>query len=398
MLYMKILKYLLLLLAVFMTACMPPVLEQATVTPDSNPADLADTEWYLESFGEPGTESPVVEGSTITLKFEGNGQAAGQSGCNSYGGSYTIQPGALRFEEVTSTLVACEDQVVNDQEEEYLKALRAAGRFNVSDDRLVIWYENNGRVLNFARASGATPAPLPTTSLVPTVGALPGSNQERVVFEAGATSVTRSGNLSDGETREYVLSAAAGQRMHIQTVGYKAPVQFTLSGPDGQAWSGKEGASDVYIFTQEVFLPEDGDYVVKVSVPPEKQSTRFDIVFTVDDNPAPVDPPERVELNSGIGTVQRNGLLPSGPGMKEYLISATAGQTMTITIVSDDVPLSLVIATPSGVKRIPETSPAEGAYQISHSFTLAETGDYLVTISKADHTPSTNYTIDFVIQ
>jgi hypothetical protein len=57
-----------------------------------------------------------------------------------------------------------------------------------------------------------------------------------------------------------------------------------------------------------------------------------------------------------------------------------------------------MITTPSGVQRIPETFPAEGAHEISHSFTLAETGDYLVRLDKADHTPSTNYTADFVIE
>lgn len=192
---MNPLQYPLLLLTVILTACMPSVLEQATATSDGNQASLSNTEWSLESFGEPGMESPVIDGSTITLKFDGNGQVAGQSGCNSYGGPYIIQSGALRFREVISTLVACEDQVVNDQEQEYLNALRTAGRFNMSDDRLVIWYENDRRVLNFTRASDIAPAPLPINNLEPTVGDLPGSiappSQERVVFESGAISATR---------------------------------------------------------------------------------------------------------------------------------------------------------------------------------------------------------------
>ena len=59
---MNLLKYPLLLLALFLAACAPPVLEQATATSANNQADLANTEWYLESFGEPGTESPLIEG------------------------------------------------------------------------------------------------------------------------------------------------------------------------------------------------------------------------------------------------------------------------------------------------------------------------------------------------
>lgn len=399
---MNLLKYPLLLLAVLLTACTAPVQEPPTTTSDNRQSSLTNTEWSLQSFGKSSTESPLIGGSTITLKFEGDGQVSGQSGCNSYGGRYTIQPGTLRFKEVTSTLVACEDQAVNDQEQEYLNALRTAERFTVGEDRLVVWYDNDRGMLNFVRVSGATLAPSPTNSLEPTVGALPRSttpaSQERVVLESWATSTTRSGNLSAGETMEYLLSAAAGQRMHIQTVGYSAPVQFTLYGPDGHTWSGEPGASDVYIFTKEVFLPEDGDYMVRLSVPPENEPTRFDIVFTVDNNLAPVEPSERVEFDSGTGTTQQSGLLPSGFGVKVYVVAARAGQTMTVNVTSADVPLSLMITTPSGVQRIPETSPAEGAYQISHSFTLAETGDYLVTLNKADHTPSTSYTIDFIIQ
>jgi hypothetical protein len=72
---------------------------------------------------------------------------------------------------------------------------------------------------------------------------------------------------------------------------------------------------------------------------------------------------------------------------------------MTVDIFSDDVPLSMTITMPSGMQRIPEMFPAEGGgYLIGHEFTLPESGDYLVTLTKADHTPSTNYTADFAIK
>ncbi len=40
----------------------------------------------------------------------------------------------------------------------------------------------------------------------------------------------------------------------------------------------------------------------------------------------------------------------------------------------------------------------EGVLQIRHSFSLAETGGYLVTLNKADHTPRTNYEITFMVR
>jgi hypothetical protein len=92
-------------------------------------------------------------------------------------------------------------------------------------------------------------------------------------------------------------------------------------------------------------------------------------------------------------------LLPSSAGVKQYVLTAEAVQTMTVDVFSDDVPLSLTITTPGGMQRIPEMSPAEGGgYRIGHEFTLTESGDYLVTLTKDDQTPSTNYTADFTIR
>jgi hypothetical protein len=109
--------------------------------------------------------------------------------------------------------------------------------------------------------------------------------RERVVFESGENIATRSGALAESGVKEYVLSATAGQRLHVQKVGYNAPVAFTVTGPDGDAWSGEQGASDVYIFAAQRNLPQDGDYVVALSVPSGAGVTRFDVAFTVDANP-----------------------------------------------------------------------------------------------------------------
>lgn len=385
---MKYSNSLLLLIALLMSACMPLQPGQPTIPTDDNPPNLANSGWLLESFGAPGAEAPVINGSSITLAFEGNGQAGGHSGCNSYGGPYSVQGSTLKFAEISSTLIACDDQTITDQEKDYLNALRTAGRFTVDGEFLTIWYEGDSKVLNFVQA--------PATASINSPEPMPG--RERVVFEPGATSATRSGTLNAGEVKEYVVIAAAGQRMHVQTTGYSAPVHFTLSGPDGHAWSGEPGGSDIYIFTQEVFLPEDGDYVVMLSVPAGEKSTRYDVALTVDIGSQSTEPPERVLFESGVTSVQRSGPFPNGAGVKQYVLAAREGQTMTVTLTSDGAPISLMITTPSGAQRIPETSPADGVHQISHSFSLAESGDYVVILNKADHTSSTNYEVTFLIE
>jgi hypothetical protein len=84
--------------------------------------------------------------------------------------------------------------------------------------------------------------------------------------------------------------------------------------------------------------------------------------------------------------------------MEQYILSTYAGQTIIININSGDVPIGLTITSPSGNQRFTETSLADGRYRLSITYTLAEAGDYLIMLTKADRTPGTYYTADIIIQ
>jgi heat shock protein HslJ len=255
-------------------------------TPEAE-SSLANTTWVLVSFEESGVETPVTGGSTITLEFDSQGQAGGSGGCNSYSTQYESQENQLSFAVNTSTLMACEQPGIGEQEQRYFRALGSADTFELAGDRMTIWYDNLQGVLNFVAATTITPtvpptAPSNSTSTAPlTPTAANGSSRERVEIMPGATSATRSGDLPAGGIKEYVLSALAGQTIHVQTVGYNAPVEFTLTSPSGETWSGEPQPSDVYIFTVQVILPQDGDYVVMLSVPPDPGTTHYDVTFTI---------------------------------------------------------------------------------------------------------------------
>lgn len=245
--------------------------------------------------------------------------------------------------------------------------------------------------------------PSPTWTIAPSAEELPTNPGELVEFEPGILSTTLSDILVDGGNKDYVLSATAGQSLYIQVVGYDAPVEFTLSSPGGTTWSGESRAGDVYIIEVQVVLPEDGDYKVTLTVPSEQGSTRYDMTFSIDavllfNFSSPTDPPEPVIIDSGASSAQRSGLLPSGVSVKQYSLAATVGQTMTIDIISDGVPVNLFLDSPSGRRLFTEanqTYPTDGGYSASYSFSLFETGNYLVTLIKVEHTPSTDYTMDF---
>lgn len=254
-------------LALVLSACATPgggtnqpQATPSTTTPAAGGERLEGTSWALVSLGKPGEETPVIEGSNVTMEFEDGGQVSGAGGCNSYGGKYNANNGVLTFEDITSTLMACADEQITAQETRYLQALKTAGRYSVDENRLSILYENDQSVLNFEQMAGGS-----TTS-----------NQSPVITDAN--------------------------------------------------------------------------------------------------------------------------LMPTGADEKRYTLTAEAGQTITVEITSDGAPLSLTITSPSGIERFPELTQVNGSYEINHTFTASETGEYRLTLTKADQTPSTNYTATVMVQ
>lgn len=245
---------LLLTLAIIVSACTPAQKTKA-------PVDLAGTRWALVSMGKPGEETPVIEGSNVTLEFGEDGQVGGSGGCNSYGGKYQVEGETVAIREIESTLIACADQTVTEQEAQVLQALQTASRFTLADDQLDIYYDNGANVLRFTDVEGAS-----------------------------AATEQPSNNVTDA------------------------------------------------------------------------------------------------------------GLIPTGPDEKQYALTAEAGQTIMVEITSDGAPLSLTIKTPSGIERFPEVAQDGSGFRISHSFGVTETGEYQFTLTKADQTPSTNYTATFTVQ
>lgn len=155
-------------LMLFMTACTageteaPAAIEPTATTPASSPTMetavpptnenenlLANTQWTLGSFGPVGAETPVLAGTAVTLTFEAGGQAGGSGGCNTFGANYQVQRNTLTFGEITSTLMACTEAGVTEQEQHYLEALRTAGEFEQTGDQLVIYYDDGQGALNF---------------------------------------------------------------------------------------------------------------------------------------------------------------------------------------------------------------------------------------------------------
>jgi heat shock protein HslJ len=129
----------------------------------ANERALVGREWRLVSMGPTMVETGVVPGTNVTLKFSDAGRVNGSTGCNNYGGAYSVQGATISFGAMLSTRRACVDQRANRQEQQFLAAFDTATRFRVADNRLTIYYSGGRNALNFVDANApSTDEPRPT--------------------------------------------------------------------------------------------------------------------------------------------------------------------------------------------------------------------------------------------
>lgn len=110
--------------------------------------DWLRTEWQLVAFGDGDAQTPVIEGSSITLKFSGENGVSGTGGCNSYGGGYRLNGESIMFGDLIRTEMACLEPDLMTQESAFFEALGAVNRYELDEDRLIL-YGADGQQLIF---------------------------------------------------------------------------------------------------------------------------------------------------------------------------------------------------------------------------------------------------------
>jgi heat shock protein HslJ len=114
-------------------------------TPESAP--LIGT-WRLTSYGPRETLSPALEDVEAFVTFNQDGTVTGTSGCNEFGGNYTVDGNEIALEEITSTLMLCDTPIMG-QEETMYQVLSELVAFQVEGNTLTIM--KNGVLLVFTR-------------------------------------------------------------------------------------------------------------------------------------------------------------------------------------------------------------------------------------------------------
>lgn len=96
------------------------------------------TVWILRAYGQNGSEQSALNGTIVTALFDSaQGILSGNSGCNSYSASYTTHGSTLTISELTTTMMACSKEIMQ-QERSYLKILQAAEQYHIHERELEI--------------------------------------------------------------------------------------------------------------------------------------------------------------------------------------------------------------------------------------------------------------------
>jgi heat shock protein HslJ len=134
-------KYLLILFvtALAISAC------TTNATATESPASLAGA-WKLTAYGPAAATTPAVPDTEAGLTFNEDGTVTGNSGCNGLGGTYTVEGDQITFSEIVSTLMACDDPRIV-QENSVQQVLNGAATFKIEGNTLTLTNSDMALVL-----------------------------------------------------------------------------------------------------------------------------------------------------------------------------------------------------------------------------------------------------------
>lgn len=120
----------------------------------SSQVSTADLEgsWNLTRLtGSDGQQVSVPDTISPTISFQGS-QVGGDSGCNNFSGSYTLDGSTIKFSPgMATTLKACDDPVTS-VETAYLQALAAVDKVALDGDKLTLSTGGGDPQVEFTRA------------------------------------------------------------------------------------------------------------------------------------------------------------------------------------------------------------------------------------------------------
>lgn len=105
---------------------------------------IFDRDWVAEDIGGIG----VIEKQKSTLRIAADGKVSGRGACNGYFGSATVDGSSIKFGQMGSTQMACE-QAAMDQEHRFHQALERAATFRIEEGKLLVADKDGKDILRF---------------------------------------------------------------------------------------------------------------------------------------------------------------------------------------------------------------------------------------------------------
>jgi heat shock protein HslJ len=102
-----------------------------------NPAALTANSWKLVSYGPISNPVAAVSNANTSLDFGKDGKFNCNVGCNSFGGDFTISGDQITFGPVVRTMMACDGQVMQ-QEDAVMLVFSGIVKFSIESGKLTI--------------------------------------------------------------------------------------------------------------------------------------------------------------------------------------------------------------------------------------------------------------------
>jgi heat shock protein HslJ len=115
--------------------------------------DLAGSSWEVIAYnnGKQAVTS-VMAGTALTAEFGNDGTLSGNSGCNTYSGSYKVDGDKITIGPLASTMMACGDPAgVMEQETMYLAALQSAATYKIEGNAMELRTADGALAVDLAK-------------------------------------------------------------------------------------------------------------------------------------------------------------------------------------------------------------------------------------------------------
>lgn len=209
------------------------------------PEPLVGTEWGLQWYHDGDAIVSVIAGTEVTAVFDDEGTVAGSAGCNRYFASYEVNGTEMSIGPAGTTLMACMNEDIAEQERTYLALLNTTASLAIEGDRLSLMDENGTVVLDFAKAQAPEALPLVGTTWV-----LDAYHLDDIVMPViEGTEVT----AVFGENGNLTGSAGCNR--------YFAPYNLTNSDSDSSMEIGQVGSTKMYCEEPEGIMDQERTYL-----------------------------------------------------------------------------------------------------------------------------------------